>query len=288
VAPSSTPAAEHGGSVGSRRFLVGTQGWNYDTWAGRLYPSGKAGDRLELYSRLFDTVEIDSTFYAMPPADRFRSWYERTPPEFTFTVKLPRDITHEARLVDAASLLFDFCDRAALLQEKLGPLLVQLPPDMGVRERPAVEKFLGELPRELDFAVEFRDVAWFDDRTFDLLARLDLNLAVSVGPWLGSRQARSIARAAPGRFQYFRWMGAPRHQQLNEKLVQERDAELARWAELILGGNAPVVYAYFNNDYQGHSPDSARRLRDLLGMRTADPSVLQDQRDLFAGPGTSC
>jgi uncharacterized protein YecE (DUF72 family) len=277
------------GLMTGRRFLVGTQGWNYDAWAGVFYPAAnRAGDWLEMYSRVFDTVEIDSTFYAMPPADRFRSWYERTPPGFTFTVKLPRDITHDARLVGAESLLFDFCGRAALLREKLGALLVQLPPNMGVRERPAVEEFLGALPRELDFAVEFRDAEWFDHRTFDLLARLDLTLAVSVGPWLSSAQARAVAATAPGRFQYIRWMGAPRHQQLNETLVAERDADLARWAETILGGAAPVVYAYFNNDYQGHSPDSARRLRDLLGVQTADLSELQDQRDLFGGPGTSC
>jgi uncharacterized protein YecE (DUF72 family) len=274
--------------MAGRRFLVGTQGWNYDAWAGVFYPHGqRSGDRLEMYSRLFDTVEIDSTFYAMPPAERFRSWRERTPPGFTFTVKLPRDITHDARLVGAEVMLLEFCERASMLQDKLGALLVQLPPSMGVAERPAVEAFLGALPRELDFAVEFRDAAWFDDRTFDLLSRLDLTLAVSVGPWLNSAQALDVARRAPGSFQYFRWMGAPRHQQLNAALVAGRDAELAAWAELILGGDAPAVYAYFNNDYQGHSPDSARRLLTLLGVTPGDPTMLQEQRDLFGGSTAS-
>jgi uncharacterized protein YecE (DUF72 family) len=265
-----------------RRLHVATQGWNYDEWNGVFYPKGTpSGARLELYSRVFDSVEIDSTFYAMPPASRFQSWYERTPAGFTFTVKLPRDITHDARLVNAEGLLLDFCDRAAELREKLGPLLIQLPPDMSVRERGAVEAFLPLLPRELEFAIEFRDADWFDDRTFDLLRTWSVTLAVSVGPWLGSQQALRVARAAPGSFGYYRWMAAPRHQRLTGAIVRERDDELAAWAELILGTEHPTVYAYFNNDYQGHSPESARRLQTLLGLEPADPSVLREQRDLF-------
>jgi uncharacterized protein YecE (DUF72 family) len=270
------------GPLSSQRRLIGTQGWNYDAWAGVFYPRGAAsGDRLELYSRIFDTVEIDSTFYAAPPAERFRSWYERTPPGFTFTAKLPRDITHDARLVGTDAPLHDFCDRAVALQEKLGALLVQLPPDMTPRERPAVERFLGGLPRELDFAVEFRDAGWFDERTMDLLQRLGLTLAVSVGPWLDSARARTLAAAAPGRFLYLRWMGAPRRQQLNATLVQERTSELARWAELIRSSTAELVYGYFNNDYLGHSPESARSLLALLGVEVADPGGLEPQGDLF-------
>lgn len=266
------------------RIHVGTQGWNYDFWSERFYPHGtKSGDRLELYSRVFDSVEIDSTFYAMPPQGRFRSWYDRTPQDFTFTAKLPRDITHDHRLIGVDDLLVEFCDRAAELQEKLGALLVQLPPDMSPRERPAVEAFVRSLPREIDFAIELRDARWFDDRTFDLLASLDLTLAVSVGPWLNSDTALRVAVLAPGRFQYLRWMGAPRHQELNDALVAERDEDLARWAARILEKlpDKPTVYAYFNNDYQGHSPESARRLQALLGLDPADPALLQEQPDLF-------
>lgn len=266
---------------GMKRFHIGTQGWSYDSWTGAFYPPGDRRDRLELYSRVFDTVEIDSTFYAMPPAGRFRSWYDRTPPDFHFTVKLPRDITHDARLIDASGLLHEFCDRAAELEDKLGPLLIQLPPDMGVDERDAVDGFVRGLPAELDFAIEFRDVAWFDDRTFDLLREFDVAMAVSVGPWLDTPRALDIARRAPGRFQYLRWLGAPRHQPMTPVLVEDRDADIRRWADLILSRDAPTTYAYFNNDYQGHSPDSARRLQSLLGLEPADPAVLDEQRDLF-------
>ncbi|MEX1182842.1 MAG: DUF72 domain-containing protein [Gemmatimonadota bacterium] len=267
---------------GKQRFYIGTQGWNYGGWGGRFYPAGvRAGDRLEQYSRVFDTVEVDSTFYAMPPAGRFASWYERTPAHFHFTAKLPRDITHDARLVGADELLYEFCDRASELREKLGPLLVQLPPDMGVRERGAVEAFVRALPRELEFTVEFRDPAWFDEQTFDLLREFDVSLAVSVGPWLRTEQALAVAAEAPGAFRYLRWLGAPRHQEITSSLVAERDADIAAWAELILTGEQPRTYAYFNNDYQGHSPDSARRLQKLVGVEPADPDRLKVQRELF-------
>jgi uncharacterized protein YecE (DUF72 family) len=269
-------------SPGTARYRIGTQGWNYDFWNGVFYPAGtKSGAMLELYSRIFDTVEVDSTFYAMPPAGRFHGWYERTPPGFVFTAKLPRDITHEARLVGADHLLFEFCSRASELQEKLGPLLIQLPPDMGVRERDAVERFLSVLPAELQFAVEFRQFAWFDDRTFDLLRRWSVSLAVSVGPWLRSDEAQRIAAEAPGDFRYLRWMGSPRRQRLTPAILRERAAEVEAWAATILAVGAPVTYAYFNNDYLGSSPDAARRLQQLVGIAPADMGLLHEQQDLF-------
>lgn len=270
----------------SARLRIGTQGWNYDDWSTRFYPSGTSSvDRLAAYARVFDTVEIDSTFYAMPPVGRFRSWYERTPAHFVFTAKLPREITHERRLRGVDRELMEFCDRASELQEKLGPLLVQLPPDMSPRERDAVEAFIPQLPAELPFAIEFRDPDWFDERTLALLHSYRVTLAVSVGPWLGSEQALGLAAVAPGEFMYLRWMGSPRHQTLNPTMVRERDEQLSEWARMVVERDRPVTYAYFNNDYQGHSPDSARRLRDLLGVPTPPLSEAAEQVDLFGGPG---
>jgi uncharacterized protein YecE (DUF72 family) len=264
------------------RYHVGTQGWNYDFWNGVFYPEGtRASDRLKLYSQVFDCVEIDSTFYAMPPAERFRSWYERTPPGFTFTVKLPRDITHDARLVRAERILEDFVDRAALLREKLGPLLIQLPPDFTTRERDAADQFLRKLPDGFQFAIELRDVGWFDERTFDLLRETRTTLAVSVGPWLSTKQAIDIARHAPGGFRYLRWMASPRFQPLTSALLHERDLEIAEWAGIIRDAPPLDLYAFFNNDYQGHSPASARRLQQLLGIEPADLQRLRAQGELF-------
>jgi uncharacterized protein YecE (DUF72 family) len=107
---------------------------------------------------VFDTVEIDSTFYAMPPPGRFRSWYERTPADFR-SRRSCRATSRTTRGSSAWTQLFTSSATArAELEEKLGPLLIQLPPDMGA-ERPAVEAFVRGLPRELEFAIEFRDAA---------------------------------------------------------------------------------------------------------------------------------
>ncbi|HEU4635268.1 MAG TPA: DUF72 domain-containing protein, partial [Edaphobacter sp.] len=106
---------------------IGTQGWNYDAWVGPFYPPGtRSVDFLTVYSRAFNTVEVDSTFYAIPSVNTFKSWYSRTGSDFAFALKLPQEITHERRLRDAADLAALFFDRARELREKLGPILVQL------------------------------------------------------------------------------------------------------------------------------------------------------------------
>jgi len=92
---------------------LGTQGWNYDAWVGPFYPDGtRAADFLTLYARAFDTVEVDSTFYAIPPERTVRGWAERTPANFRFALKLPQEMSHERRLRDVDDLLELFLDRA--------------------------------------------------------------------------------------------------------------------------------------------------------------------------------
>src|SRR6185503_6370716 len=143
---------------------LGTQGWNYDAWVGPFYPEGtKPADFLGVYSRAFDTVEVDSTFYATPPSKTLRGWAQRTPPNFVFALKLPQEITHVRRFRDVDSLANEFLDRARELGEKLGPILIQLGPDFGPTELPALAKFLPTLPSDIAFAIEFRDKTWIHD-----------------------------------------------------------------------------------------------------------------------------
>src|SRR5688500_6895078 len=117
---------------------LGTQGWNYDAWVGPLYLGGtRPADYLSVYSRAFPTVEVDSTFYAIPPAKTVRSWAERTPDDFVFALKLPQEITHERRLRDSKAMLTEFVERMRLLDPKLGPILVQL----GTEQTHALDEF---------------------------------------------------------------------------------------------------------------------------------------------------
>ncbi|NIP81481.1 MAG: DUF72 domain-containing protein [Gemmatimonadetes bacterium] len=260
---------------------IGTQGWSYDHWVGPFYPPGvRSGDWLALYARAFDVVEVDSTFYATPPVERFESWRDRTPEGFMFTLKMPGEVTHEARLRDPRPAL-RFCEGARVLGSKLGPILVQLPPDYGPRGLEVVADFLGALPEDLAFAIEFRDHRWFVPETLALLRERGTALALSVGPWLDEDTARTLAGDAPGRLLYVRWMGTPRHRRDLAALMTERDGELRSWAHRLDGLDVDEVYAFFNNDYQGHSPASARRLQSLLGQVPVAPAELSPQTELF-------
>ncbi len=263
------------------RVRVGTQGWSYGHWGGRFYPAGaRSGDWLELYARAFDVVEVDSTFYGPPPPERFGAWRRKVPDHFTFTLKMPGEVTHQGRLRDTR-LALRFCDDARALEECLGPILIQLPPDFSPAERSAVTSFLPVLPGDLSYAMEFRDRRWFEPRTLELLADAGVAMAVSVGPWLAERQARDLAAALSGRLLYLRWLGTPRHQRDLAAAAAERDDELTSWAELIPSLAVDEVLAFFNNDYQGHSPGSARRFQALLGQEPVSPDDLDPQFELF-------
>jgi uncharacterized protein YecE (DUF72 family) len=279
------------------RARVGCQGWNYDDWvtpkgAARpvFYPTGtRAEHMLDLYARAFDTVEVDSTFYAAASDTTYRAWAARTPDDFTFALKMPREITHEHALGGARAerALSEFCRGARLLGAKLAPVLVQLPPQFeATRENlRALSEFLPLLPEDMRFAVEFRDPFWFEE---ELLVPLSLHAHVSLalveGPWV--TRDRVWRAAAPlldaSDFVYVRWMGARDLTRFDE-VVRPRDANLDRWASAVerLRERGRAVHAYFSNFYEGHAPESANKLKRLLGDPVVSPADLEDQPSLF-------
>lgn len=263
---------------------VGTQGWNYADWVGPLYPTGtRPRDFLSIYARAFDTVEVDSTFYAIPGRSTVRGWAERTPPGFVFSLKLPREITHERRLVGAEGVLEEFCDRARELGDRLGPILIQLGPDFGPGELPALEEFLATLPSDLRFALEFRQSGWFTPETYDLLRNCGVALALSDGRWSSRETLLSLVGRPTAPFQYIRWMGPDRRITSFARVQVDREAEIALWAEALRRAPASPfqVFGYFNNHFSGHSPASARSLQRRLGQRAVEPAALTDQISLF-------
>src|SRR3982751_5334777 len=182
---------------------IGTQGWNYDAWVGPFFPLGtRPADYLSVYARAFDTVEVDSTFYAVPAAKTVRSWADRVPDGFRFALKLPQEITHENRLRDSADLAALFFDRARELGDKLGPVLIQLGPDFGPSELPALANLLPKLPRALRFAVEFPQRAWINDGILALLSEHDVALALSDGRWIPRKLMLSLATRPTTDFTY--------------------------------------------------------------------------------------
>ena len=263
---------------------IGTQGWNYDAWVGPFYPIGtRSADFLSVYARAFQTVEVDSTFYAIPPSKTVRGWYERTPAGFTFALKLPQEITHERRLRDSADLAALFFDRARELREKLGPVLIQLGPDFGPTELPALAAFLPLLPRDLQVAVEFRQRGWIYDGVLALLAEHNVALALTDARWVPRKQMLALAARPTADFAYVRWMGPDRGIVDYSRIQVDRSRELEAWAGalVLLTERVHVVYGYVNNHFAGHSPASARELQQRLGQRPVEPEQLGEQMSLF-------
>lgn len=263
---------------------IGTQGWNYDAWVGPFFPTGtRPVDYLSVYARAFDTVEVDSTFYAIPAARSVRGWYERTPAGFVFALKMPQEITHERRLRDADDLTELFYDRARELGAKLGPVLIQLGPDFAPVELPALAKFLPRLPSDIRFAVEFRQRGWISDGVLALLAEHGVALALSDGRWIPRKQMLALAARPTAPFVYVRWMGPNRDIVDYSRIQVDRTRELEAWAGVLwpLVQKTVSVYGYVNNHFAGHSPQSARELQRLLGRPAVDPAMLGEQMSLF-------
>lgn len=263
---------------------IGTQGWNYDAWAGSFYPPGtRPADYLAVYARAFDTVEVDSTFYAIPAASTVRGWAERTPGHFTFALKLPQEITHERRLRDSANTAAEFFDRVRLLGAKLGPVLVQLGPDFGPGELPVLSAFLALVPDDIRIAVEFRHRGWIHDAVLAVLHEHRAALALTDGRWIPRRTMLTLADRPTSDFAYIRWMGPDRDIVDYSRIQADRTRELEAWTDAILrlAQKVTAVYGYVNNQFAGHGPASARQLQRLLGQRPVDPSELGEQMSLF-------
>ena len=265
-------------------FHIGTQGWNYDAWVGPFYPPGtRPADFLSLYARAFRTVEVDSTFYATPPATTIRGWADRTPRDFLFALKVPQEITHERRLRGAESAAFEFFARARELGDKLGPILLQMGPDFGPDELPALVKFLPLLPDDLRIAIEFRHRGWISDGVIALLAEHNVALALSDGRWIPRKIVLGLLTRPTASFHYLRWMGPNRDIVDYSRIQYDRSRDLEAWALALATIPASVtnVYGYVNNHFAGHSPESARQLQRLLGQRPVQPSEMGEQMSLF-------
>jgi len=268
-------------------ILIATQGWNYTAWVGPFYPPGtRPSEFLSTYARVFRGVEVDSTFYAIPDTRAVRAWNERTPPGFTFALKMPKEVTHDRRLRDADDVVHDFLDRARELGPKLGPILLQMGPDFAPDELPAIEKFLPTLPGDIRFAIELRQSRWMRadvrPRLMEVLARHGVALALSDGRWIARETMLELAEQATADFLYVRWMGPDRDITDYSHIQFDRSEEIRAWSEVLKrAAITKEIYGFFNNHFAGHSPASAREMQGLLGEQPVDPESLRGQRSLF-------
>jgi uncharacterized protein YecE (DUF72 family) len=160
-------------------LYVGTSGYSYKEWKGSFYPEKiPAKDMLSYYSEKLSTVEINATFYRMPQKSMLENWKEQVPKNFRFSLKAPQRMTHFKRLKDTEEETKYFLETAAVLEDQLGVVLFQLPPNMK-KDLPRLEAFLNQLPQEPRAAFEFRHPTWFDDDVLELLRSLNHALCIS-------------------------------------------------------------------------------------------------------------
>jgi uncharacterized protein YecE (DUF72 family) len=238
------------------KYYIGTSGWHYEHWRGLFYPDKLVKPKwLEFYAQRFNTVELNNSFYHLPSEKAFINWQESSPEGFIFAVKVSRFITHIKRLKNVEEPLQNFLARAAFLQDKLGPLLYQLPPGMK-RSDETLKTFLTLLPRQYCHVFEFRHESWIDDGVFNMLKKYNAGLCVFDMPDF------TCPVVATADFAYIRFHGST-------GLYWSRysDIELSDWAKKIrkLGNNLKAVYIYFNNDAGAYAVDNAKTLGRLLG-----------------------
>jgi uncharacterized protein YecE (DUF72 family) len=240
-------------------------------------------DALGFYSQVFDTVEVNTTFHALPAESTVRSWYRKTPPGFKFALKFPREITHDLSLEwpAAESLTNQLLRLARLLEDKCGPLLLQLPPsfDRSNANRRALATYLEALPaHELQVAVELRHAAWADASVERAFAERNIAWCLVDGI---TPNARSLL--FPADFAYIRWNRSGRQFDGFSDIQNDRSEALDWWTDVLrsLPPTVNTVYGYMANEFAGHAPSSLRMLSERLGLSFVQPQSLWPQQALF-------
>lgn len=249
-------------------WRLGSMGFSYADWSGPFYPHGlPAGSFLGYYARIFNAVEIDSTFYGAPRPQVVQRWAASVPGEFRFCLKTPQRITHELGLVNALGEMGDFLQAAAGLGPRLGAVLVQLPPSFEASRFEVLAAFIEGarvLAGELRLAVELRHASWHTRPQ-----ELEAVLRASQVAWAATEYPelpRQVHRTAD--FLYVRWIG--RHGSYPAHTHERVDltGELAEWQALLAPELPHVreVFGFFNNDYAGFAPATCQRFRRLVGL----------------------
>lgn len=238
-----------------RRYWTGTSGWVYAHWSGVFYPPGlRQKDWFVHYSRRFETVEINNTFYHLPKESAWKKWREQRPEGFRYAVKGSRFITHVKRLRGVEEPTETFLSRARLLGNGLGPVLWQLPPQMKVN-LDRLREFLSLLPRDVRHVFEFRHESWFEEEVFFTLRMFNVGFcAYHMVDWETPLEVTTDIA-------YVRFHGSDALYGGNYS-----DEQLAGWARRLrdLPEDVSEVYCYFNNDGYGYAIENAKTLEAKL------------------------
>jgi uncharacterized protein YecE (DUF72 family) len=254
--------------------VVGTCGFGYQEWRGRFYPPELSPpDWLGFYAKVFEAVELDGTFYRPPERSMVSGWAAALPERFALAAKVPRAITHEARLEGeaAVAMLRVFARALEPLGDRLLAVLLQLPPSLAAGEgRGRLARLLDTRPDGLPVAVEFRHRSWDRPWLRDLLAGAGADLA------LADRPGEPRWPAWEGPVRYLRLLGDRQATPVIGRPVRDRSADLDRWASLLssaTGGERPAA-AFANNRFEGAGFVTAGELRRRLRQPAPDAKSL--------------
>jgi uncharacterized protein YecE (DUF72 family) len=236
-----------------KSVYIGTSGWHYKHWRGPFYPERfPATEMLRFYSQRFHTVEINATFYRLPPPGIALKWKKETPPGFHFSAKGSRFLTHMKKLRDPETGLDRFFERISGLGRKLGPIAFQLPPqwplDVG-----RLEEFLEALPRRRSYAFEFRNLTWHNPAVYRLLAKH--KAAFCIFDLAGFQSPLELTAD----FTYIRLHGPGGKYQGSYD-----EAALRTWATRLKEWRLRTAYVYFDNDEAAYAPRNAGRMRQIM------------------------
>jgi uncharacterized protein YecE (DUF72 family) len=236
---------------------VGCSGWVYKDWRGVVYPKdAPQREWFRHYASRFDTVELNNTFYRLPPVETAELWAKQAPPGFLYALKLGAFGSHRMKLRDAASWLPNHVDRACRLGAALGPTLVQLPPRWRANAA-RLDEFLSVAPTSMRWAVEVREPTWLHDEVLDVLRRHHAALCIHDmlprHPWILTTDWTYVRFHGPAASEQ-KYVGRYGGRRLSRPARRLRE-----WLDAGVD-----VYAYFNNDYHGHAVEDAEWLRAHL------------------------
>lgn len=244
------------------KLHLGTIGWSYTFWKGPFYPKKTASkDFLAYYSKQFNTVEVDSTFYRIPTQPTVENWRKQVPEGFLFSLKFPQLITHIKALKDCQPETDAFLARIGLLGGKLGPLLLQFPPNFNATHMPDLVEYLQKLPKQHRYVVEIRNKSWLNQEFYTILRANKVALAWAETP-LMAENAEVTAD-----FLYMRWEGD--RKAVNGtlgKVEADRKAGLQTWAVRLKPflDRGVEVFGYFGKYYSGYPPLDIELLSSLF------------------------
>ena len=260
---------------------AGTTAFTAEGWERTFYPADvKPGEAIRHYAAHFDTVEVDSTFYRVPSAETTQGWHDKTPEGFIFAAKVPRTITHDKVLVDCERELWEFLAAMDPLGKKLGPLVLQFPyfnkkkfsnpEDFFERLQP----FLRRLPKAYQYVVEVRNKYWLRPPLMEMLSEHNVALGLVAHPWM-PKPDKWTEKADPvtADFTYVRWIGDRKtiEEQTRtwDKTIVDRTDDMKAWVTLLreLASRVGTIFAFANNRYAGHAPDTVRLFQKLWGEK---------------------